>query len=457
MLAAAVGRLLQPFFLRFFFSAWYKGGWPRSNLVRSPGRTGVVIAALAPTGGVLVDTAGFTHSTETALTGWIDDNIGADLFVTAGASAISEPGVSLPMDESVGRELTRMASVEVVEPVRFHYFIYHDQYINMIALDLDAFRGAAEERSVARNLSRFPGLRQPYTAVMSENFAALHHVRVGDTVTIPGRTAPTIDVKIIGTVVDYTWQRGTLLVDRTWYAREFADEQVDVFEIYLRRGVEGAAVQKELTRDGGWAGRNAVFVARRDQLREAISSQLERIYNLAYAQEFVVALVALLGVVSALLISVLQRRRELGLLRAVGASRGQVLGSVLAEAALMGLVGAILGLVLGLLLEWYTVNVMVLDEAGFVFPMRIPWASVATVFGGSVVAATVVGLWPAWRATRLRIPEAIAYEQRIQVKTPRDARTPPEKSFAKPALPPSPFTSSPAPVRTGTCPSCWRR
>ena len=406
LLAAAVGRLLQPFF-RFFLGL--QGRLAADNLVRSPGRTGVVIAALAATGGLLVDTAGFTHSTESALTGWIDDNIGADLFVTAG-SAISEPGVSLPMDESVGRELTRMPQVEVVEPVRFHYFIYHDQYINMIALDLDAFRGAAEGRSVARNLNRFPELRQPGTAVMSENFAALHHVSVGDIIRIPGRTSPNIDVKIVGTVVDYTWQRGTLLVDRAWYAREFADDQVDVFEVYLRGGVDGEAFQKELTKDGGWAGRNAVFVARRQQLRDAISSQLERIYNLAYAQEFVVGLVALLGVVSALLISVLQRRRELGLLRAVGANRRQVLGSVLAEAALMGLVGAVLGLLLGLLLEWYTVNVMVLDEAGLVFPMRIPWGSVAAVFGVSVGAATLVGLWPAWRATRLRIPEAIAYE-----------------------------------------------
>jgi len=120
--------------------------------------------------------------------------------------------------------------------------------------------------------------------------------------------------------------------------------------------------------------------------------------------------VALLGVVSALFISVLQRRRELGLLRAVGASRGQVLRSVLAEASLMGVVGAMLSVLIGLALEWYTVRMLVFDAAGVVFPMLIPWTSAAVVIGGSVAAATLVGLWPAWRATRLRIPEAIAYE-----------------------------------------------
>ena len=406
LLAAVVGRVLQPFF-RFFLGL--EGRLAADNLVRSPGRTGLVIAALAATGGLLVDTAGFTHSTERALNGWIDDNIAADLYVTAG-SAISQPGISLPMDEGVGRSLAGMPEVQAALPVRFHYFTYHDQFVYLLALDADAFEEVKDERSIARNLGRFPRLREPYTAVASENFARLHHVGVGDHVTVPGRTTPTIDLEIIGTVVDYTNNRGSLLVDRKWYAKEFADDQVDVFDVYLRPGVDSRAFQEELTRDGGWAAKRAVFVARRDELRDAVSSQLERIYNLAYAQEIVVGLVALLGVVSALFISVLQRRRELGLLRAVGASQGQVLRSVLAEAALMGTVGAVIGLLIGLALEWYSVNIMVLDEAGFIFPMLVPWASAAVVFGGSVAMATLVGLWPAWRATRLRIPEAIAYE-----------------------------------------------
>ena len=106
----------------------------------------------------------------------------------------------------------------------------------------------------------------------------------------------------------------------------------------------------------------------------------------------------------------LQRRRELGLLRAVGASRGQVLGTVLAEAALMGVFGAFIGFLVGLVLEWYVIHLILLDESGFVFPMLVPWKPLAVVFGLSVVLATLVGLWPAYHATRLRIAEAIAYE-----------------------------------------------
>jgi len=53
---------------------------------------------------------------------------------------------------------------------------------------------------------------------------------------------------------------------------------------------------------------------------------------------------------------------------------------------------------------------LLLDEAGFVFGLRVPWAEAGVVFGLSVLLATVVGLWPAWQATRIRIAEAIAYE-----------------------------------------------
>ena len=106
----------------------------------------------------------------------------------------------------------------------------------------------------------------------------------------------------------------------------------------------------------------------------------------------------------------LQRRRELGLLRAVGATQAQILRSVLAEAVLMGLIGAVIGFGVGLLLEWYIVQVMLLDEAGFVFAVRVPWLAGIVVVALSVLLATLAGFGPALHAMRLRIAEAIAYE-----------------------------------------------
>jgi putative ABC transport system permease protein len=87
-----------------------------------------------------------------------------------------------------------------------------------------------------------------------------------------------------------------------------------------------------------------------------------------------------------------------------------VLRSVLAEAVLMGLVGAAVGFLIGLALEWYVIDVLLTDEAGFRFPVRVPWLEAGVVSALAVLLATLAGLWPAYHATRLRIPEAIAYE-----------------------------------------------
>jgi ABC-type antimicrobial peptide transport system permease subunit len=107
---------------------------------------------------------------------------------------------------------------------------------------------------------------------------------------------------------------------------------------------------------------------------------------------------------------VIQRRRELGLLRAVGASQWQVLRSVLAEAVLMGAIGTMIGVLLGLPIQWYVVQIILFEEGGFAFPVVLPWKESGVIAGIAVIVATLAGLLPAVHAGRLRIAEAIAYE-----------------------------------------------
>jgi putative ABC transport system permease protein len=243
--------------------------------------------------------------------------------------------------------------------------------------------------------------------LVSDNFAALYHIGPGDRFTIDGLDRE-LDLQVTGKIVDYSWNRGTIIVDRNWYRENYRDTQVNVFDVYLRPGCDGAAVQR--TMKERWGKSDALAVVSRAETRDVLARQLRQVYGMAYAQEVVVGLVALLGVTFSLSISVLQRRRELGLMRSIGATRSQVLSAVLTEAILMGAIGSVLGFGMGLLLQWYLLDLVLFDESGFVFPMRVPWVASAMVIGLSVVLATLVGLWPAYYATRMRIAEAIQYE-----------------------------------------------
>jgi putative ABC transport system permease protein len=404
LMAALVGGVVQPLFRHFL---GLEGRLAADNLVRSPLRTGIVVAAVAATSGLMVQTAGVLKSTEEAVYQWVEEKIAADLYVSSGA-LVTSAGQVVPLDGKMREELKAMPGVEAVLPIRYHRVDLENHSIYLVALDADAFDKGAKNQPMAQGLARYPEFRQPGKVLVSENFAALHKVKKGDFYLVRGKGGKELRLEVIGTVVDYTWNRGTILMDRAWFVKEFEDSQVDIYDLFLAPGVDARAVRREI--EAKWRDKDAVFVMTRAEIHKEVSSQLQRVYALAYAQQLVVGLVALLGVVTALSISVMQRRRELGLLRAVGATRPQVLRSVLAEAILMGLVGATIGFAIGLGLEWYVINLALLDEAGMTFPMRIPWVEAGAVSLLSVLMATVAGLWPAYHATRLRIPEAIAYE-----------------------------------------------
>src|SRR5260370_39750553 len=146
------------------------------------------------------------------------------------------------------------------------------------------------------------------------------------------------------------------------------------------------------------------------QRKGHIAAMIEKLYRVALGQEIVVVLGSALGVVTALLISVLQRRREMGLLRAIGASQAQVVYLVLAEAILMGIFGSVLGVIFAAPVQWYALQIVFLEEAGQIFPVYLPWWESVVIALIAMAIAALAGVGPALYAVRERIPEAIAYE-----------------------------------------------
>jgi putative ABC transport system permease protein len=406
LLAEGIARLLQPV-IRVMFGL--EARLAADNLVRSPGRTGLVITALAAGVAMVLQTAGVIRSNEEAILKWVDESIAADLFITSG-SPVSGSGQNMPLKEDFGKQIeAAFPAVRSALPVRFHQTDFANTLVFIVALDSQGFYAADKERATVPGLELYPLLTQPNNILVSENFAALYGTRTGDTITLSESREPT-PFHVVGTVVDYSWNRGTIIMDRDLYKRCFHDSLVDAFDVYVRPGKDPDAVRKAITRSPLWGVERSLVVMKRDELRQRIADMIRRLFGIAYSQEIVVGLVAAMGVVMALLISVLQRRRELGLLRAVGATRGQILGTVVAEAMLMGVIGTVIGLAVGVPIEWYCVQVIMFEEAGFLFPVLIPWLEAGLIAGIALVVATIAGLGPAWHTSRLRIPEAIAYE-----------------------------------------------
>jgi putative ABC transport system permease protein len=403
LIAAVLARLIQPL-ARFCLGVPER--LAADNLARSPGRTGLVIAALAAGVALMVQTSGVMRSSEDTILDWIDQSLAADLFVSANGP-VTSGSQALAMDEGIGKLLESLPEVSRAVPVRFQRVGFRDKMVALVALDAAALSDPGFRHRPTAGMELFPRLREPATALVSDNFAALYGVRIGDHIALRGPRRP-VELTVVGTLLDYTWNRGTVYIDRSQYVGEFADAGVDVFDVFLRPG--GSPEEVKTAIDLRWGAPESLVVLTRDTLRGEVSRMIRQLYGIGYAQEVVVGIVAGLGVVTALLISVLQRRRELGLLRAVGASRWQVLRSVLAEALLMGAIGAVIGLVFGIPMEWYIVRVLLLNEAGFVLPVTIPWLEAGVVAALALLIATLAGIGPALHAVRLRIADAVAYE-----------------------------------------------
>jgi putative ABC transport system permease protein len=181
-----------------------------------------------------------------------------------------------------------------------------------------------------------------------------------------------------------------------------------VFRIYLKPGADGVRVRQAILDTYGTTQR--LFVLTNQDLRGYIIRVTDQWFGLTYIQIAVAVLVAVLGIVNALTVSITDRRRELGVLQAVGGLRGQIRHTIWLEAIGVGMIGLALGLALGAAQLYYTVEIARRDLSGveiaYVYPFRMALTLVPVI----LLAAFLAALGPAEAAVRAPLVEALEYE-----------------------------------------------
>jgi len=137
---------------------------------------------------------------------------------------------------------------------------------------------------------------------------------------------------------------------------------------------------------------------------------LRQSFRLTYVQVIISMVIGFFGIVNTLLISVLHRTREIGLLRSVGMTRRQVARTVVVEALFIAAVGGVFGVIWGLLAAAFPVASHITRVAGYTLPFVIPWPTVAGALAAGLAIGFVASLVPAYRAARLNVLEAVGYE-----------------------------------------------
>jgi putative ABC transport system permease protein len=243
--------------------------------------------------------------------------------------------------------------------------------------------------------------------IVSDSFAQIHKVRMAELVELPSPSG-LLKMPIVGIVRDYSDMQGSVFIDRAVYTRHWNDRTANVARVYVKKGEDVGAVRQRVA--AALAPHHRLLVLTNREVRQWILKLLDQWFALTYNQIAVAILVAVLGIVNTLTVSITDRRRELGVMQAVGGLRNQIRRTIWIEALSIGVIGLVLGGGLGAINLYYSLGMVKRDLGGidleYIFPVAFMGLMIPTILAAAFVAA----IGPAESAVRGALVEALEYE-----------------------------------------------
>jgi putative ABC transport system permease protein len=371
------------------------GELARENAARNPKRTAATASALMIGVGIIAFFLAFNSSLRASIDDVVDEQFVGDFAVNTGSFGFG----SLPPELS--RRIAELPEVDVATGLRGVQARVDGG--NTFATGVDP-EPALELFDIAPSQGTAADLAEPDTIAVFDGRAEDKGWSVGDEIEVvfPQYGPTTLRIAMIydnkELAGDYTIGFRTL--DR--YVPDPAD-----FAVFIRLadGVDPAAARPALERVTDDYPTGELLDV--DEFKDAQAEQFTPILGLVTVLMLLTILIAVLGIMNTLALSVLERTRELGLLRAVGATRSQIRTMIRWESVVIAVLGSTIGLGLGLFFAWSIGQA--LEEDGFT-TYQIPYAGVAVVVIVSALFGMLAALYPAWRAGRLDVLDAIASE-----------------------------------------------
>ncbi|MFF5479216.1 ABC transporter permease [Streptomyces sp. NPDC012935] len=397
LLAGAVVRVISAVLLRAFGPV---GRMAERNALRNPRRTGATGAALM-IGLALVACLSVVGSSMVAsATSELDKSVGADFIV------MPQQGRIVPQAEKAMEQTPGLA----------HVTRYKDVDATLTSPDgkTDDHGLAAADPTYAEDLRRTTTAGTLSAAYgkdamsVGSDYAKKHGVRVGDTITVAFKGGETAKLKVAAITDDDTSiDQGARYMSIETLSKYLPADRVPQSVMMFGKAKDGqqeaayAALKKSLD------GYPQYQVRDQTDYKEELKDQVGQLLNMVYGLLALAIIVAVLGVVNTLALSVVERTREIGLMRAIGLSRRQLRRMIRMESVVIALFGALLGLGLGM--GWGATAQKLLALEGLNV-LEIPWPTIIGVFIGSAFVGLFAALVPAFRAGRMNVLNAIATE-----------------------------------------------
>jgi putative ABC transport system permease protein len=396
MLTPAISRPAVALLGRAF--AWsMPGKLGRHNAARNPRRTAITAAALMVGIALVTGVSMLASSLEASLKGVVRQSLAAELIISGDVGGRSSP----TYDPTVIDQAKQLPGVAQAVAVHTDVAQLGSDTTDVAAGDLPAMVAIFGLKATAGQLRTL----QPGELVVDDVLATERNLVAGSTVQLTTQRGGRQPYTVVGVFQRSRLIPGPLLLSIQDATAGFRSPQATFGYIRLQQGADAAAVQQQvsaLLKDNPEVG-----VRSQSDFLAQLTSQVDTAVVMLYVLLGLSILIAVLGIINTLALSILERTRELGLLRAVGMPRTHVTQMVAVESVVIATFGALLGVLVGSALGTAVVRA-VPDE--LISVLSLPWGSIAVFLALAVIVGLAAAIIPAVRAARTDVLRAIAYE-----------------------------------------------
>ncbi|MEA2237576.1 MAG: putative transport system permease protein [Thermoanaerobaculia bacterium] len=369
-------------------------------------RTSIASAALSLAIGMMVAVALMVGSFRETVRVWVDQTVSSDLWLRP-SKGLSNADVAV-FPNAISNDLAKIPFIAAFDRARGRGVLYNDDRVTLGSGDFGVAARFGDLPMITPRKSS-EALRNAIAkngVVVSESFSLKYEKSVGDEITlttIHGRRS----FPITGVYRDYSNDRGVVVMDRALYVKSYDDDAINTVVIYLKPGITRDTARRNLETTLG--PKYHAFAVTNGEIRGEVMKIFDQTFLITYALLAVAIVVAVLGVINTLAALILERKRELALLRVLGMTIAQVRRMLVLESSVLGLTSTAAGLAMGYVLSWILIYVINKQSFGWTIAFHTPVRLIVTSLAVTFLASLFAGLVPSRLARRIDLAAAMKW------------------------------------------------
>ncbi len=409
---------LTPLFLKIFIFV-FKGAI--SKIFKSIGiitigdiegniyRFSVAVMSIAISTALIFSMVVLIFSFRNSLKTWLDDSLTADIYIKP-ASCLSN-FCYYPLSDNVLKTVENLPEVEA---------IYKFRALQVKIKDSNAIAGFTNSEVMKKYFrvdyldrkdreKALDELKENQEVAISEYLRKMYGFKRGDKITLDTLEGKQ-DFIVNGVFLSYSTTSGLLILDRKWLKKYWKLDDVTQLSLFLKKGVDSKEFEKKLKAILIADGNYSLEILNNKEIRKKIFKIFDRSFAITYAIEFIAIVISLIGIANTLLAFVIERKREISIIRYLGGSWKQIKGVLILSAGISATSGIFLGVILGILISIIFIKVVNQISFGWVVTYQIPFLFLFFLTVILFISTTLAGFFPSTIAKKIDPKRFISFE-----------------------------------------------